>query len=314
LLARFDKIRTLVRAEQPDVVEAHSPYLGAAAVVACGRGAGRVRTAFWHADHVGAYLEPVLGGLARPAWWAVRALLAPFDATFVAGAAQVARLRALGVRNVEHVPLGVDPETFNPGARSDDVRRDLMGTEDAAGGPLLVGTGRFAFEKRWDVVLDAFARLRAEHRGAVLVLFGDGPEAARLARRAGAGVRFHGFEKDRRRLASALASADALVHGCPYETYALGVAEAVACGLPVVVPDRGGAAERADPACSERYTSLDAQACVEAIRRVLGRQPADVRRRAIEAASRVPTLTQHFRRVLSVYDDLLHARCGGSRP
>ena len=53
------------------------------------------------------------------------------------------------------------------------------------------------------------------------------------------GVRFTGFEKRREALASALASADVLVHGCPFETFGLGVAEAVACGLPVVAPDEG---------------------------------------------------------------------------
>lgn len=303
LLARFDKIRTLVRAEGPDVLEAHSPYLGAAAVVACGRAACRVRTAFWHADHVGTYLEPVVGRLARPAWWAVRALLAPFDATFVAGTAQAARLRGLGVRNVEHVPLGVDTEVFDPSARSKEVRRELAGGK---AGPVLVGIGRFAFEKRWDVVLDAHARLRAAAApDAVLLLFGDGPERARLERLAGPGVRFLGFERDRGRLAAALASADVLVHGCPYETYALGVAEAVACGLPVVVPDAGGAAERADPGSGERYAPLDAGACAAAIGRLLARDRDELRRRALDAAARVPTLAQHVRRVLAVYDDLL---------
>jgi hypothetical protein len=58
LLGRFDKIRSRVRAERPDVLEAHSHYLGVAAVVAAGRSATRVRTAFWHADHIGTYLEP----------------------------------------------------------------------------------------------------------------------------------------------------------------------------------------------------------------------------------------------------------------
>jgi alpha-1,6-mannosyltransferase len=120
-------------------------------------------------------------------------------------------------------------------------------------------------------------------------------------------VRFAGFEVDRARLASALASADALVHGCPYETYGLGIAEAVACGVPVVVPDRGGAAERADPSCGEHYASLDVHACAEAIRRLLERDAGELRQRALEAAARVPTLEQHFGRVVEVYDDLLRA-------
>jgi alpha-1,6-mannosyltransferase len=312
LLGRFDKIRERVTAERPDVLEAHSPYLGAAAVVACGRAAIGARTAFWHADHVGAYVEPVLArhmgpraahSVARPLWWGVRALLAPFDATFVAGAGQARRLRALGVGNVIHAPFGVDAGTFHPGARSEGRRRELLGD---AGGPLLVGVGRFAFEKRWDVVLEAFARVRRAH-DAVLVLFGDGPERARLERHAPPGVRFPGFEGDRSRLASALASADALVHGCPYETFGLGVAEAVACALPVVVPDAGGAAESVDPSCGEIYSSLDVEACAAAIERTLRRDAGELRRRALEAATRVPTLEQHFARVLGAYDDLLRA-------
>jgi alpha-1,6-mannosyltransferase len=114
-----------------------------------------------------------------------------------------------------------------------------------------------------------------------------------------------GFEQDRARLASALASADVLVHGCPYETFGLGVAEAVACGAPVVVPDAGGAAASADRTCSETYASLDAEACAAAIERVLSRSTGELRAYALEAAARVPTAAQHFERVTSVYRDLL---------
>jgi alpha-1,6-mannosyltransferase len=312
LLGRFGKIRSLVRAERPDVLEAHSPYLATAAIVACGRSAARVRTAFWHADHVGTYVQPAVAkrlgeaaaaALATPLWGGVRALLAPFDATFVAGVAQEKRLRGAGVANVLRVPFGVDSQTFAPSARSDARRRELLA---GATGPLLVGVGRFAVEKRWDVVLAAFARVQARRGGtAALVLFGDGPERERLRAVAPPGVRFAGFETDRRRLASALASADLLVHGCPYETFGIGVAEAVACALPVVVPDAGGAAESVDPSCGETYRSLDAEACARSVERLLARPAQELHEHARLAASRVITLDEHFGRVLSAYDDLL---------
>jgi alpha-1,6-mannosyltransferase len=313
-LGRFDKIRAHVRARPPDVLEAHSPYLAMAAVLACGR-AAPVRTAFWHADHVGTYVEPALtkalgptmaGWASAPLWQGVRALLAPFDATFVAGRAQTERLRAAGVSNVVPVPFGVDARTFHPHADRASRRRELLG-DAGEGAALLVGVGRFAIEKRWDVVLDAFERVRAK-RAAVLVLFGDGPERARLERRASAGVRFAGFERDRARLGQSLGAADLLVHGCPYETYGLGVAEAVACGLPVVVPDAGGAAESADLSSAETYASLDIAACAAAIDRLLDRNPAELRARALEAASRVPTIDRHFATVLATYDALLKER------
>jgi len=312
LLGRFDKIRERVRAERPDVLEAHSPYLASAAILASGRNAARTRTAFWHADHVGTYAKPALQRrfgprLAEKAtdvlWQAVRAMLSPFDATFVAGRAQADRLRAAGVPHVVHVPFGIDSSVFHPGARREEERRALLGGSSEATA-LLIGVGRFAFEKRWDVVLQAFARVR-EHSPAVLVLFGDGPERERLEAQAPRGVRFVGFEHDRTALATALATADLLVHGCPYETFGIGVAEAVASGLPVVVPDSGGAADSADPACGETYASLDANACAAAIERMLARNRTELRARAIEAAARVPTTEQHFASVLSAYGDLL---------
>ena len=49
--------------------------------------------------------------------------------------------------------------------------------------------------------------------------------------------------RDRALLARYYASADVLVHGSAAETYGLVVAEAICSGLPVVVPDRGGAAK-----------------------------------------------------------------------
>ena len=89
LLGRFDKIRARVRAERPDVLEAHSPYLGDRG------GAWRAgRTASRDPDRVlarrprrGVPRAAHRAALARAARRPLRrgALLAPFDATFVAG-------------------------------------------------------------------------------------------------------------------------------------------------------------------------------------------------------------------------------------
>ena len=311
LLHRVDKIRRRVRAEQPDVLEAHSPYLATAAVLACGRRAARLNTAFWHSDHVGVYVEPALAkqvgrraaqAAIKPLWYGVRMLLAPFDAIFAAGQRQAQRLRAAGVARVIHTPFGVDTRTFRPAARHEEWRRRwLCGADDGAA--LIIGCGRFAREKRWDVLIEAFGHVRARRR-AVLVLFGDGPERTRLERSAPPGVRFAGFEPDRSRLATALASADILAHASPYETFGLGIAEAIACGLPIVVPDAGGAAEHAASACSETYLSLDPLACAAAIERMLERD-VNARAEALDVAGRVVTLEQHFGQVLCAYRELL---------
>src|SRR5581483_1920889 len=136
LLARFDKVASVVDEAQPDVVEAHSPYLAAAGAIVAGRRRARLVTSFWHADHLEAYVEPALERALGPRRaragtsllrYGVRALLAPFDATFVAGRGQAGRLRAVGVPRVFHVPSGVDTATFRPGAGDLGVRERLLG-------------------------------------------------------------------------------------------------------------------------------------------------------------------------------------------
>jgi alpha-1,6-mannosyltransferase len=312
LLHRIDKVRNWVHAHRPDVLEAHSPYLATAAVIACGRGSARLKTAFWHSDHISVYVKRLANRHLRPdaarevlhaLWRGVRTILAPFDATFVAGRQQADHLRAAGVARVVLAPFGVDTGTFRPEARSPQWRRSWQGASGDSG-VILIGLGRFAREKRWDVVLDAFGRVR-ERREATLVLFGDGPERARLERTAPKGVHFAGFEPDRARLATALASSDLLVHAAPSETFGLGIVEAIACGLPIVVPDEGGAAEHVASACGVSYPSLDPLACAAAIEGLLARQREERRARALEAAARAMSMEQHFRHVLGAYDDLL---------
>jgi len=105
-----------------------------------------------------------------------------------------------------------------------------------------------------------------------LVVIGDGVARAaveRAAARAGSGVVLAGATADRGALARRYASADALVHGSAAETYGLVVAEAMASGLPVVVPDRGGAADLAPRGRSKVYATGNAGACAAAILAVL---------------------------------------------
>jgi alpha-1,6-mannosyltransferase len=285
-LARLDRIRAFVKREQPDVLEVHSPYLATLGAFVAGR--TPVRTFWWHADPIDTYLAvaklPLR--LGAPLWRGLAAMLGRFDAVLAAGRTQVKKLLKHGVKTVFHIPFGVDKKVFHPRPR----RPHLM--------PLLIGVGRFAVEKRWDVVLDAFARIKTE---ATLVLYGDGPERARLEAKAGPRVVFKGFEKDRGKLAAALADADLLVHGCPHETFGLGIAEAMACGTPVVVPDRGGACEAIDPASGMTYRSEDPAACAAAIETMLAR---DVREAARRAADKVWSVEDHFARVVEVYAEL----------
>jgi alpha-1,6-mannosyltransferase len=317
LLWRADKIRALVDRERPDVLGIHSPYVAAAACASVPRDRFGVRVFTWHSDFIDTYLRVMLerhmqprlaSAVLEPLWAAVRRIAKRCDATFVAARWQAAKLESHGVPRIVHVPFGIERSAFSPRARSEARRAELLGPGRESW-VLLVGVGRFAVEKRWDVVLDAFTRLRQRHN-AVLALFGDGPERAAMEARVKGrdDVRFMGFLRGRDALAASLASADALVHGCPYETFGLSIAEAMSCGLPAVVPDEGGAAEMVDDASGETYPSLDAAECAAAIERLLARDRRGLREGALAAAARVPDVTTQFQKTFEAYQALLDAR------
>lgn len=148
----------------------------------------------------------------------------------------------------------------------------------------------------------------------MLVLFGDGPERKRMQERAGdAPVFMPGFSKDRVELATHLANADMLVHGCPFETFGLSIAEAMSCGLPAVVPDDGGANEMHDPESGERYAANDANACADSMIRLYDRiclNTRGLRTSASRAASKLPTVRRHFSEQIELYQTLLQRRSG----
>lgn len=331
LLVNTLKVKKIIARERPDVLEIHSPYMAAAAALRATPSTFGIRTFQWHSDFIDTYggvLEdkarllppPLVRSMTRPLWSLVRAISQRCEATLVASEWQLRKLAAHGVPKLVRRPFGIERDVFRPSLRSRARRRELLalaGRDPESDASVLVGVGRFAIEKRWDVVIEAFLRFRARSHDAVLVLFGDGPERARMRARADSSpafrgdVVFAGFTKDRRALAESLASADALVHGCPFETFGLSIAEAMSCGLPAVVPDDGGAAEMHDPESGELYASGDAEACAAALERLVARAARDgdaLRAAAARAASRLPSVREHFADQVTLYAELLERR------
>ncbi|MGD9986468.1 glycosyltransferase [Pseudonocardia sp.] len=138
----------------------------------------------------------------------------------------------IGARNVAQVPLGVDLATFTPHRHDRGLRRHLGGDAEA----LIVHCGRLSPEKHPERSVDTVAALRRDGVDARLVVAGDGPRRAAMARRAtGLPVTFLGFVPDRSRLATLLASADVSIAPGPHETFGLSALEALASGTRVVV-------------------------------------------------------------------------------
>jgi alpha-1,6-mannosyltransferase len=153
-----------------------------------------------------------------------------------------AEFERLGVRNLRHVPLGVDLELFSPQRRCPELRRRYA----APGEVLIVHCGRLSVEKKPHRSIDALARLRAAGVPAVLVVAGDGPLRPRLERQAAGAalpVVFTGFIAGRTAVAGLLATADVALAPGPVETFGLAALEALACGTPVVVSGSGALPE-----------------------------------------------------------------------
>jgi 2-deoxystreptamine N-acetyl-D-glucosaminyltransferase/2-deoxystreptamine glucosyltransferase len=166
-----------------------------------------------------------------------RAALRRADAVLVLTGRAAAAVRADGVPadRVHVVPSGFDPALFAAAAPV-----ALGGT----GRPRIGYVGRLAPQKRADLLVTAFGRMREE---ADLVVVGDGPERERVARLAGAGpaarrTTLAGFVAHDR-VPGVLAALDVLVLPSAYEEMGSVLVEAMAAGLPVVASAVGGIPE-----------------------------------------------------------------------
>lgn len=132
-------------------------------------------------------------------------------------------------RGIWVCPMGVDTDQLRPTAT---VRRP---------GRRLLYAGRLAREKNIALLLDVLKVLPDDFS---LHVIGDGPERESFSQRAqlefGSRVRMLGFIRDREIYAGLLGEADVFVHPNPREPFGIGPLEAMACGVPVVLPNSGG--------------------------------------------------------------------------
>jgi alpha-1,6-mannosyltransferase len=80
--------------------------------------------------------------------------------------------------------------------------------------------------------------------------------------------------------------------------------EALASGLPLIVPDEGGCADLAQPGYAETWRANDARSASDAILRMIGRDCAKVRSAAAQAALTVRSDRQHVSELLAYYEEL----------
>jgi alpha-1,6-mannosyltransferase len=143
-------------------------------------------------------------------------------------------------------PPGVDVERFSPSLRNKQARQMLL--QQCGGGPdtvLLLYVGRLVPEKNLPLLPEVCRELApVRDRDYRMLIVGEGmgsDELKTLARQRARGrVAFLGHVGDREALASLYANCDVFVHPNPREPFGIAPLEAMASGLPLVAPNRGG--------------------------------------------------------------------------
>ena len=223
------RLSSIVTAFAPDVVHAAGPIALGAWGVGMGRRLGVPVVAVYQTDFAGFAAHYGLRPFRGFAWRWLRRLHEAADRTLAPSSSALWELKRHGVPRVHLWPRGVDGALFDPARRCRSLRDQL-----APGGEVLVGyVGRLAAEKGVERLL----ALRGIP-GVRVVVVGDGPERARL-QRALPGAAFLGFLGGAE-LARAFASLDVFVHTGAHETFCQTVQEALASGVPAVVPACGG--------------------------------------------------------------------------
>ena len=159
--------------------------------------------------------------------------------------AQQIRARAPQAHDkVRVIPTGVETDFFCPPADKHALRHQLGFDAEC---PLVLGVGRLAGVKQFDRLITAVAVARARGLQAHLVIAGDGPERASLARLiatygAQESIQLAGY-CDPSRLRGFMQAADLQVCSSAFENLSLAILEGMACGTPVLTTPGGGSPE-----------------------------------------------------------------------
>ena len=235
ILTNARRLREIILAEQPDVIELGSHILAPWVLKRALRGLDIPVVGFLHTDVRGYYVEHGLrratdGGRRAAGWLLKWYLRKAFDrCSTVIAPSEYARgvLTWAGIENTVVVPHGI--ETWD---RKQGIDEMVRGVER----PLALYAGRLSQEKGLGTVLRA---LPALHREISLhtVMVGDGHLRAELEAFASQNphlLTVLPYERDRDALTRLHAAADVFLAPCPYETFGLAAVEAMAVGTPVV--------------------------------------------------------------------------------
>ncbi|MFF4583580.1 glycosyltransferase family 4 protein [Streptomyces sp. NPDC001389] len=281
-----------------DVVHAHGVRAGMRAALAL-RGPGRRAplVVTWHGS------APDAGPLGRLARLLERHVARAAAVVLGSSSDQVDLARRRGARDARLAAVAVPAAPAAPDAGK--TRAELGVVER----PLVIAVGSLVARRGYSVLLDAARSWRGLEPAPLLVIAGEGPLRAELARRIrseGLPVRLLGRRRDADRL---LAAADVAVLPSRWEGRSLLAQEALRAGVALVATEVGGVPELVgDAAVLVPYG--DADALAGAVTALLDDPD---RRAALALAGRAqaatwPSEDDTVAQVLSVYDELMERR------
>ncbi len=266
-------------------------------------------------DNMAAYLSRSAHARIFTRWYLRHIYGPPFDAHVAISEYTASELRAaLHDRPAGFIrvcPMGVDVDRFGPSRASATLRgrlvRRVSGSRQTV---LLLYAGRLSPEKHLNLLLDALRILVADgNRDYRLAIAGDGPLAGWLRAEVKgvlAGRVALCGQMDGDELAACYASCDVFVHPNPCEPFGIGPLEAMASGVPVVLPRAGGVLEYANDS-NAWLARPTAPAFAQAIRAAVSDGDGPRLRAAAETARRFSwdAVTAKY---FALYDELVLGR------
>ena len=279
-------------------------------------------SAFYHSDPVETWVVPWASRgsargcrrlLAAAAGWLFYRIQRAYDVTIVTSRAMEGHLAGRGVSRLERIPLAVDQLFFaseqSPAATATEpnggsVPPVASPTEQPPRRRLLF-VGRLIADKAADLLWDALPEILRSGEVEVTVV-GNGPYEQKFAAGKWPGYRYLPYVSGRQELAEIYRSHHILLAPGPYETFGLAVLEAMASGLVVVGPDRGGTAELlAETDSPLVFQAGDLADFIRVTAAACAADLAPLRRASLAAARRYGTWDEAIGRLMAFYEHWL---------
>lgn len=309
LIWNLHAVHQIVKLEKPDILEVNDKFTLAMLSYYYRKIARSIPIVGFHHERLDVNLSLYLGDsfYVRPLHsLMMQGFCAAFDKIICASRYTAEEIEPYAPDKIEVINLGTNLDQFDAGYADPQIHNRYAGSADI----LLLYVGRLAKEKNLGLLPQMMEYLEQWGMKARLVVAGVGIDAAILTDSGRKDIDLIGFIKDRQKLAKLLASADALVFPSVNEPYGLVPLEALASGLPVVCPDRGGVLEYSD---SEAVRSVEptAENFAEAVIDIVNNGRDKLRGTARKHAEKF-TWETTFERQISLCENMINS--GAVRP